>query len=129
LRRIRKAIRASVAPAGNYAQRARHTGRIPNSPRSSFELLNAFDWQVDHGTGVAPLRVVHAINQEADVVGAGAVDRVLSVAPVALGNDPAGEVRQVGKIPAVGGISTISALVVTSPRAPLSVFSTEGARP
>ena len=53
------------------------------------------------GAGVAPLRVVHAIDQEAEVIGARAVDRVCAVAAVAFGDHAAGEVGQVGEIAAI----------------------------
>src|SRR5581483_10975391 len=80
---------------------AAELGRVAR--RHHLELLNAFERHADDRAGVAALGVVHAVDEEADVVGAGAVDGVLAVAAIALGDDAAGEEREVGEVAAVEG--------------------------
>ena len=63
-----------------------------------YPLLDAFDGHIHHRTGIAPLRVVYAIDQKAGIVGARAVDRILAVT---FGNNAAGEIRQIGEIAAI----------------------------
>ncbi|MEK7220049.1 MAG: hypothetical protein AAB253_02555, partial [candidate division NC10 bacterium] len=65
------------------------------------ELLHAFQRRMDDRPGIAALGVVNSIEVKAEVVRAPAVDGQGAVASVPLGDDAAGQVRQVGEIAAV----------------------------
>lgn len=98
--------RSADAVAAGFADHAEHAAGEAavlgiEARGDDLEFLNAFERRADHGGGVAPLRVVHAIDQEADVVGSRAVERVRAIGILSLRRDAAGEVDKIAEVAAV----------------------------